>query len=158
MSLEFNTKGRFSDNKSLEWNVRRKDPYIYDNITEQTTPYSATSKYGKAIFSQETIRLILKADIFEWIMELDGPVTVNDLVKTMRKFYQHKPNKKEREEFLRSINLSDWNPYWFKTIEDVNDYVGQFAAINGDHVYFEGFKRVDDAQSGVPTYKIIFGS
>ena len=136
------------DDCYVNWNIL-SDIRLRDKLTYDEKPI--TQKHREALFSREGVTLFVKCSIAEKTIQLDGPVTVFQLLEAMQQFYSTELSDAEYTR-LKCITQSDWNKSIFPVFENFKLRMLNYAATKGDHVYYEGVYLRDGK------YHVMFGS
>ena len=132
----------------VSWNILN-DIHLRDRSSYNDKPI--TQEHREALFSVGDVTLFVKCRVASKTIQLEGPVTVFQLLEAMQQFYSTKLSDTEHE-MLRSSYETEWNKTIFPTFEDFKRSVSTYAATKGDHVYYEGVYLRDGK------YHVMFGS
>jgi hypothetical protein len=145
----------FSDGFQIDYNCNTSGFGLYNIETEEFTNFD--TEHHNVLFSKEPIVLRLEALNGEDHIQVQGPVSVGDVMQTMVDHFGTPISEEQYEELEANGELRRWNRIWIKNMEDFKEQVKTYGQHRGDHVAYSGLHPAGKV-NGVKSYKPCWSS
>ena len=130
----------FSDGTSISMAVYKPNNYTLRDQDGNKIPLD--EYHQNAIYSKHDCTLALKCRVASKKIQLKGPVTIIQILKTIDEFFST-PISEEEYANLHPEYTNNWNHTMYPTFDHFKTAISTYGKSRGDHVYFEGLYERD---------------